>query len=141
MYCYKYPRPAVCVDIIVIYKKEKLNFVLLIKRKNSPFKNKWALPGGFVEMNETLEESAIRELYEETTIKCKTLKQFAAYGNPGRDPRGRTVSIVYYCFLNKKIKPTASDDASEAQWVSFDKIPETAFDHEIILKEFYNTFL
>ena len=135
-YTYEYPRPAVCVDIIVICRKSDKTFLLLIERKYPPFKNCRALPGGFVEMDETLEQSAIRELYEETGIKLKQLKQFAAYGDPGRDPRGRTVSIIYYTFLKEQYSPTAGDDAKNSQWYPIEQLPQLAFDHEKIIADF-----
>ena len=135
-FTYEYPRPSVCVDIIVLHKKENKTFILLIERKHPPFENYWALPGGFVEMNETLEQSALRELHEETGIKLKELKQFATYGDPGRDPRGRTVSIIYYTFIEKQISTLAGDDAAKAKWIDINEIPILAFDHNLILEDF-----
>ena len=138
-YTYKYPHPAVCVDIILLSKDISIKNILLIERKHPPFKNSWALPGGFIEMDETLEESALRELEEETGIKLTSLKQFAAYGDPGRDPRERTVSIVFYSVLENKIEPNAGDDASKAKWFSINEIPDLAFDHKKILNDFFNS--
>ncbi len=135
-FCYEYPRPAVCVDIIVLYKTNSKTFILLIERKHPPFENCWALPGGFIEMNETLEQSALRELHEETGIKCNLLKQFAVYGNPNRDPRGRNISIVYYVFLDNKIEATAGDDAANAKWFNVLELPSLAFDHNKIIEDF-----
>jgi len=135
-FTYKYPHPAVCVDIILIYKKSEDHKILLIERKHPPFETMWALPGGFVEMHETLEQSALRELEEETGIKLTSLKQFAAYGDPGRDPRERNVSIIFYTHLEKEITATASDDAAKAKWFSINELPLLAFDHEKIIGDF-----
>lgn len=137
-FTYEYPRPSVCVDIIVLCKIEDQILILLIERKHPPFENYWALPGGFVEMNETLEQSALRELHEETGLQLKKLKQFAAYGDPGRDPRGRTVSIIYYAFIEKQINPIAGDDASKAKWFNIEEIPALAFDHKKIIEDFFS---
>jgi 8-oxo-dGTP diphosphatase len=124
------------VDIIVLSKIEEKIFILLIERKHPPFENYWALPGGFIEMDETLEQSALRELHEETGLQLKKLKQFAAYGDPGRDPRGRTVSIIYYAFIEKQINPIAGDDASKAKWIKIEELPALAFDHKKIIEDF-----
>lgn len=131
-YTYLYEHPAVCVDIILFCQ----NKILLIERKNSPFANCWALPGGFIEMNETLEQSALRELLEETGIKLNELSQFATYGDPGRDPRERTVSVVYFKILNNEVTPLAGDDAKNAKWFSIMNLPSLAFDHKKIIAEF-----
>jgi 8-oxo-dGTP diphosphatase len=111
----------------------------LIKRKNNPFINHWALPGGFVDMEETLEEAIKRELCEETSLKNIDLKQFHTYGNLNRDPRGRTVSVVYYGFLkdeNRFIE--AGDDAKDVKWFQLNDIPFLAFDHGKIIEELNN---
>jgi len=134
-YTYKYPRPMVTVDAIVFLKEKSKLKVLLIKRKNPPFKNRYAFPGGFIEMEEDLVESAKRELEEETGLKNIELIQFKALGKPGRDPRGRNISVVFYGFtdINNSIVK-ASDDATECQWVETDKIQKMAFDHMEILR-------
>ncbi|HBS86355.1 MAG: hypothetical protein A2W91_19265 [Bacteroidetes bacterium GWF2_38_335] len=134
-YTYKYPRPMVTVDAIVFLKEKSKLKVLLIKRKNPPFKNRYAFPGGFIEMEEDLVESAKRELEEETGLKNIELIQFKAFGKPGRDPRGRNISVVFYGFtdINNSIVK-ASDDATECQWVDTDKIQKMAFDHMEILR-------
>lgn len=97
---------------------------------------KWALPGGFVEIEEDLDEGARRELIEETGISDVDLKQFKTYGKPGRDPRGRTISVVYYGFIDENITIEAGDDASDVAWFSIHNLPPLAFDHELILAEF-----
>jgi 8-oxo-dGTP diphosphatase len=107
--------------------------VLLIKRANDPFKGKWALPGGFVDENEPLEHAALRELEEETGLKRIRLEQVAAFGDPGRDPRGHTVSIVFVGVLHNNRKVKAGDDAAEAEWHPALRPPPLAFDHNKIL--------
>lgn len=135
-YTYDYPRPSVTVDIIVFGLDEghKLK-VLLIQRANDPFKDQWALPGGFVEMDEDLETAALRELEEETGVKDLFIEQLFTFGAPKRDPRGRVISIAYYALINLSDHPVqAASDASAAQWFEIDKLPELAFDHDEIYK-------
>ena len=132
-YTYDYPHPAVTVDII-IFKNGSPAKVLLIERKNPPFKNCWAFPGGFVDENEALKKAAHRELEEETGLKNIALKQLQAFGDPGRDPRGHTVSVVFWGILNDRQKVNAGDDASKTQWFEITRLPELAFDHEKIMK-------
>ena len=135
-YNYSYPRASVTVDIVIFCKSGNRNKVLLIQRGNEPFKNQWALPGGFIEMDETLEESAVRELHEETGLQEVRLQQFKAYGDPGRDPRGRTVSVVFFGFTDISNSLVAgADDAKNAGWFAPDEIPEMAFDHNLVLEE------
>lgn len=134
IYTYNYPRPAVTTDCILVRKNTKE--VLLIKRKHNPFQGKWALPGGFVEIDEDLIEGAQRELFEETGIIDVDLKQFKTYGKPGRDPRGRTISVVYYAYINEEATIKAGDDASEVAWFNLNLLPPLGFDHELILSEF-----
>ena len=119
-YTYKFPRPAVTVDII-LFKKTNITEALLIQRKNEPFKNSWAFPGGFVDKNEPLENAAKRELREETSIKNIELKQFQCFGDPGRDPRGHTVSIVFYGWVKSDVNALAGDDAADAKWFPIDQ--------------------
>jgi 8-oxo-dGTP diphosphatase len=133
MFTYSYPRPAVTVDAILISKQHS---VLLIERGREPFKGQWALPGGFIEMDEALEAACIRELEEETGIRIGELRQFRAYGAVNRDPRHRTISVVFYAFTESELTACAGDDASIAQWFSIDNLPELAFDHQQILDEF-----
>ncbi len=134
-YTYEYPRPAVTVDTILI-TKEKHPKILLIQRKNDPHQNKWAFPGGFVDMDEDLIDAAARELKEETGIEFSGLTQFKTYGEPNRDPRGRTISVVFYAFTDQEINAKGMDDARDAKWFSLTDTPELAFDHEVIIKEF-----
>lgn len=135
-YCYDYPMMAVTTDCIVIKKSGITSKVLLIQRKHEPYMNKWALPGGFVEIDEDLDEGAYRELEEETGIKGLNLVQFGTYGKPERDPRGRTVSVVFFTYLDAEVIVNAGDDAAEACWFDLDDLPALAFDHEEILSDF-----
>ena len=136
MYCYDYPRPSVTVDIVLLTKTLPHSEVLLIRRKNPPFKNLWALPGGFLEMDESLQESALRELHEETGISDVQLKQIGAYGEPNRDPRGRVITIAYIGIVKSEQQAAvAGSDASEVAWFSTADLPQLAFDHnDIIVK-------
>ena len=133
MYTYAYPRPAVTVDVILISKQ---NSVLLIERGNEPYQGKWALPGGFIDMHETLDEACRRELEEETGLKVDYLNQFSTFGAVNRDPRGRTISVVFYSFSETEDVPKAGDDAAKAQWFPIQTLPELAFDHRQIIEEF-----
>ena len=134
-YTYKYPRLALTVDAVIFTKKDNILHVLLIQRDNPPFEREWALPGGFVDMDETLDTAAKRELEEETGITDIELMQLYTFGAINRDPRGRTVSVVYYGFVdydNSKIK--AGSDARNVQWFTIKKLPKLAFDHKDILE-------
>ena len=138
---YSFPRPAVTVDIIIFRLTDKVPEVLLIRRGNDPFKDQWALPGGFVDKDEPLKKAAARELEEETGLKNILLTQMHTFGNPGRDPRGHTVSVVYVGYLTEPAESKAGDDASEAEWFSIENIPQLAFDHADILKMATSIFL
>jgi 8-oxo-dGTP diphosphatase len=108
--------------------------VLLIRRKHDPFAGQWALPGGFVEEGETLDASARRELREETGLEVGVLDQLRTFGDPGRDPRGWTVSVVHLAFVDAEhVQPRANDDAMEVSWHYLDQLPPLAFDHGQIL--------
>lgn len=111
------------------------NEVLLVQRKHEPFQGKWCIPGGFVDPDEKVLEAARRELQEETGVENISLTQFGAYGDPGRDPRGRTVSFVYWCLLDTKPSATAADDAADCNWFDLNALPEMAFDHGQILAD------
>lgn len=134
-YCYEYPKPSVTTDCILV-KKSTPASVLLIERKHAPYEGTWALPGGFVEIDEDLEAGAIRELEEETGLTDMVLSQFRTYGTPGRDPRGRTISVVYYAFIDHQAIATAGDDASKAEWFPLNSLPPLAFDHRKIIEDF-----
>lgn len=134
----KYDRPSVTVDIVILNKLNSMYQILLVKRKNYPFKGKWALPGGFVNMDENLEDAAARELKEETGVDCKeeniTIEQLHTFGDVGRDPRTRTISVAYGVIMgNKKLEVNANDDADDAKWFDINKLPDLAFDHDKII--------
>ena len=128
---------ALTTDVVLFgFKPEKKLAVLLIKRGNEPFKDKWALPGGFVKRDEDLVEGAKREMAEETNVKLDTLNQVGVYSKPSRDPRGRVVSFAYYAVIprkSKSMKVSAGDDAIEAKWYNVVDLPELAFDHHDII--------
>lgn len=132
-FSYQYPRPAVTVDMIV-FRRNNPTQVLLIERKNEPYKNSWAFPGGFVDENEPLEKAAYRELMEETGLKNVYLKQLQTFGDPGRDPRGHTVSVAFWGIIIDKEKAIAGDDAIKTEWFDIDNLPSLAFDHQKILE-------
>jgi 8-oxo-dGTP diphosphatase len=123
------------VDAVVFGYEEGNISVLLIKRKYDPFKGQWAIPGGFVINNESLEEAVERELFEETGIKINYLEQLYTFGKPDRDPRGRVVSIAYFGLVRPDaFKLYASTDAEQAQWFNINDLPKLSFDHKEILK-------
>ncbi|MCU4157595.1 NUDIX hydrolase [Carboxylicivirga sp. A043] len=133
-YTYEYPRPAVTTDVILIAIKPHPQ-VLFIKRGKEPYKGCWALPGGFVDMDEDLPAAAMRELEEETGIKDVIITQFKTYGSVNRDPRHRTISVVYTSIIEAPIKAVGMDDAADAEWFSVDELPPLAFDHQLIMEE------
>ncbi|MEO2072649.1 MAG: NUDIX hydrolase [Zunongwangia sp.] len=128
---------AVTVDNVILCKIEDKFKIVLVKRKNDPFKDLWALPGGFVEQDEELAEAAKRELQEETGLIVEKNEQIGTFGKPGRDPRGRTISIVYLSLIHGEEQLHADDDAAEAEWFEIDNLPELAFDHAEIVKIAY----
>ena len=134
-YTYEYPRPSVTVDTVLFTIRAGELAVLMIRRGGPPFKGHWALPGGFVEENESLERAAARELQEETGVVQTALEQLGAFGDPGRDPRGHTVSVAFYTFLVATVRPVAADDAADAQWVPLSTLQRArvAFDHSRII--------
>lgn len=133
-YTYKYPRPAVTADCVVITKEQEPR-VLLIQRANDPFKGCWAFPGGFMEMDETTEQCAIRELKEETGMDMSDIKQIGCYSKVDRDPRGRTLTVAYLAIIDKPVNVTGLDDAVQAQWFALSALPQLAFDHKDILND------
>ena len=133
-YTYKYPRPSVTADCIVITREAEPK-VLLIQRGGEPFKGCWAFPGGFMEMDETTEQCAIRELEEETGLKIHEVRQIGAYSKVDRDPRGRIVTVAYVALVDAPIPVTGLDDAAKAQWFPITALPALAFDHADILQD------
>lgn len=133
-YTYKYPRPAVTADCVVM-TKEAMPKVLLIERGNDPFKGCWAFPGGFMDVDETTEQCAIRELKEETGLVVEKVLQIGAYSKVDRDPRGRTISVAYLAIIDKPVDVTGQDDAAKAQWFPIDVLLPLAFDHEDIMRD------
>lgn len=134
VYTYKYPRPSVTGDCVVITKETEPR-VLLIQRGNEPFKGCWAFPGGFMNMDETTEQCAIRELEEETGLVVSELKQIGAYSKVDRDPRGRTVTVAYLVRVDAPIAVIGQDDAAKADWFLLSALPPLAFDHEEIMRD------
>jgi len=135
-YCYKYPRLAITVDAIIVAENFSQDMILLIQRKSGPFEGIWALPGGFVEMDETLIQACHRELFEETGIKGVKLNQFYTFDAVDRDPRGRTISTVFYGRIQETLDVTGGDDAKKADWFPIISLPEMAFDHAAIIGKF-----
>lgn len=137
MYTYKYERPCVTVDIILFSTKNQTSELLLIQRKNDPFKGRWAIPGGFIEMDEPLKQAAVRELKEETNVDMsgEELEQFHTFGKPDRDPRARTITVAYLAIIDPDdVKPEADSDASDVRWFPCDELPPLAFDHQEIIE-------
>ena len=130
-YTYKYPRPAVTADCVVMTAEENPQ-VLLIERKDDPYKGCWAFPGGFLNMDETTEQCAIRELREETGLVISKVQHIGTYSEVDRDPRGRTITFAYLALVDRAVKVKGQDDAAKAQWFTLDKLPKLAFDHEKI---------
>ena len=132
-YTYKYPRPAVTADCIVMTKEADAK-VLLIQRGDEPYKGCWAFPGGFMNMDETTEQCAIRELEEETGLKINEIHQIGAYSKVDRDPRGRTVTVAYLAIVDKPMPVVGLDDAAKAEWWPLSALPQLAFDHDEIMR-------
>ena len=129
------PKIFVTVDVTLFRKLEGEKQILLIQRLNAPFKNYWALPGGFVDEHEDLETAAKRELFEETDIQLFQVKQIKAYGNPDRDPRSHTISVAFYGEIDSLAVAIAKDDAISVKWFSIDELPALAFDHSEIIRD------
>ena len=133
-YTYKYPRPAVTADCIVITREAEPK-VLLIQRGDDPFKGAWAFPGGFMNMDETTEQCAIRELEEETELRVSVIHQIGAYSKVDRDPRGRTITVAYLAIVDSPKEVKGQDDAAKAEWFPINDLPQLAFDHYDIMKD------
>lgn len=133
-YSYDYPHPAVTADVVIFTVVERDLKVLLVERAGEPFKGRWALPGGFIRLDESLRRSAWRELREETGVTAGFLEQIGAFGHPDRDPRERVISVAYFALMpadRMQIRPAS--DANDARLYSVSAMPELAFDHARIL--------
>ena len=134
-YVYEWPRPMVTADAAVFAFLDGRPHLLLIRRKIAPYKGRWALPGGFVEIDEDLPDAAARELAEETGLEGVPLEQLRAFGRPGRDPRGRTITVAFFGVIEKGWdRIQAADDAERAKWVDIESLPPMAFDHDEIAR-------
>jgi 8-oxo-dGTP diphosphatase len=135
-FTYDYPRPMVTTDCLIFSGSGEELRVLLIRRGCDPFKHMWALPGGFLEPDEELDACAHRELKEETGLSGVELKQLFSVGTVGRDPRGRTITVMYYGFAYYRTdKLKAGDDASDVYWFLVNKLPPMAFDHARVVRQ------
>ncbi len=135
-YVYDWPRPMVTVDAVVFAVTENNVKLLLIKRKNDPFKGKWAIPGGFIGIDEELDDAVSRELFEETGLTGVKLEQLHTFGKPGRDPRGRQITVAYLGIITEGLdRIKAGDDAENAKWFDINDLPSNmAFDHDEVTK-------
>lgn len=138
-YTYEYPRPAVTADVVAITKEAEPK-VLLIQRGFAPFKGCWAFPGGFMNMDETTEQCAIREMEEETGLALSTMTQIGAYSKVDRDPRGRTITVAFLAVVDKPLDVIAQDDAAKAKWFPIKELPPLAFDHADIMADAIRLF-
>lgn len=132
-YTYKYPHPSVTTDCVIFGFDGTSLKVLLVERGLEPFKGRWAFPGGFLNMDESAEVGALRELQEETGLTGAYIKQFHTFSQPDRDPRERVITIAYYALVRLQ-NVRGGDDASRAEWFALDKVPALAFDHDLILR-------
>lgn len=130
----KYERPSVTVDVVMMTLRQHDLQVLLVKRRSWPCEGLWAIPGGFVNMDESLEAAAKRELQEETNVQDVYMEQLYTFGDPERDPRTRVITVVYFALLDSaRLQVKAASDAADVGWFSVYNLPELAFDHAKIL--------
>jgi 8-oxo-dGTP diphosphatase len=136
LYTYNHPRPSITVDVAIFRPFDGENQILLIQRAHDPFKGMFALPGGFMEINESLEEAAKRELFEETGIKDIQLTQIQTFSEPDRDPRGRVISTCFGCVVHDqdRFQFQAGSDAAAVSWFGLSDLPDLAFDHQVIIQ-------
>lgn len=134
-HCYDYPHPAVTTDVVIFTLRGQRLQLLLIRRRNPPFADMWALPGGFLDIDEDLDRCAARELEEETGLSGLYLEQLYTFGRPDRDPRERIISVAYYALVpeHRLSEPRAASDASGLAWFPVDELPPLAFDHSDII--------
>jgi 8-oxo-dGTP diphosphatase len=136
MYQYDYPHPAVTVDVVVFTLRDGQLKLLLIKRAGEPYRGKWALPGGFVQMDEGLDAAAARELEEETGVSKVYLEQLYTFGRVDRDPRERVITVAYYALIpSDKLELRAATDAEAVGWFGLEELPKLAFDHKDIVAQ------
>jgi len=134
MYSYEYPHPAVSVDIVIFTIRDACLKLLLIRRAGEPYRGKWALPGGFIHLDEDLDASARRELEEETGVAGVYLEQLYTFGAPERDPRERVITVAYYALIpSDRLQLRAATDAEAVGWFGMDELPALAFDHTDII--------
>lgn len=134
MYSYEYPHPAVSVDIVIFTIRDACLKLLLIRRAGEPYRGKWALPGGFIHLDEDLDASARRELEEETGVAGVYLEQLYTFGAPQRDPRERVITVAYYALIpSDRLQLRAATDAEAVGWFGMDELPALAFDHTDII--------
>lgn len=134
MVTYQHPHPAITTDIVIFTIQDGQLKALLVRRANDPFKGRWALPGGFVEIDEHLEAGALRELKEETGVSGVYLEQLYTFGRPDRDPRERVITVAYYALTPiNGLNIRAASDARQIDWFAYAKLPELAFDHKDII--------
>jgi 8-oxo-dGTP diphosphatase len=129
-----YPKPSVTVDVVIMTLRGEELQVLLVKREIMPYRGQWAIPGGFVHLDESLEAAARRELCEETGVTDVYLEQLYTFGEPERDPRGRVISVAYIALTPAPLLAKAGSDAREARWWPMSELPALAFDHDKILQ-------
>lgn len=134
MYQYEHPHPAVTVDVVVFTIRDQKLKLLLVRRGGEPYRGKWALPGGFIQMDEGLDAAARRELQEETGVSGVFLEQLYTFGEPKRDPRDRVITVAYYALIpSDKLQLRAASDAEAVGWFAMDELPKLAFDHAEIV--------
>ena len=134
MHQYEHPHPAVTVDVVVFTIRDRKLKLLLVRRGGEPYRGKWALPGGFIQMDEGLDAAARRELQEETGVSGVFLEQLYTFGEPKRDPRERVITVAYYALIpSDKLQLRAASDAEAVGWFAMDELPKLAFDHAEIV--------
>lgn len=134
MFQYEYPHPAVTVDVVVFTIRDRKLKLLLVRRAGEPYRGRWSLPGGFVQIEEDLDAAARRELKEETGVAGVFLEQLYTFGRPDRDPRERVITVAYYALIpSDQLELRAATDAEAVGWFALDELPPLAFDHNEIL--------